>query len=586
MAATSPRLRLTLKLVLLVLALSLGYAIYLSRLQHLYGTVSALFYLFLLFLSVSSILCVAFGAGHFARLFWGVLFFVSWVAYDSHTRTTGNHLIYSGFFQLFDARESAYFALSQYTGAILASIPAGLLVLFGTVINPHLDRESRSRLPRMLMATAPVAPIVVLMMVLFFRGGFGSGGLPAGIVMPAFVGLLAYENLEGNTGTREEINIGRGPSAAPFRDIILIVDESVRGDYLDINSAFGVYSGLSTSNGSIEIIDFGLAAAATNCSAGSNLILRFGGTRKQYRRYINTMPSIWHYAKHAGLESVYIDAQSEQKLYTNITEEELSIIDRFIRFPDVAPAYRDLEAAKSVVDLTRDQTMQFVMVNKLGAHFPINDKYPNSHMSYLPALSRGKFTDTPLGKLSESFNGDWDRYKNSYKNTIKWSVGRFFDYVLARADLDNAIIVYTSDHGQSFHERGEPGLSTHCSLANTAIEEGVVPMVVIAGKTPDIREFRNSVRNNRDRTSHYNVFPTLLGLMGFDRDAVRRTYGLALSEAVSDPFTFNARFHARLGQDPIWIDIDLTKIARPTQGRQVATGQSPTSASTPRLVER
>src|SRR3546814_6406049 len=41
-------------------------------------------------------------------------------------------------------------------------------------------------------------------------------------------------------------------------------------------------------------------------------------------------------------------------------------------------------------------------------------------------------------------------------------------------------MIYTSDHGQNLHERGDPGLSTHCSV-DPLQEEGVVPLVVIDG---------------------------------------------------------------------------------------------------------
>ncbi|HCY03140.1 MAG TPA: sulfatase, partial [Erythrobacter sp.] len=89
--------------------------------------------------------------------------------------------------------------------------------------------------------------------------------------------------------------------------IVLIVDESISGHYLDINHPRGVRSGLAEARPGVEIANFGVAASATNCSAGSNLVLRFAGTRDSYRRDIAVGPSLWDYAAHAGLETVYID---------------------------------------------------------------------------------------------------------------------------------------------------------------------------------------------------------------------------------------------------------------------------------------
>src|SRR3546814_15966845 len=59
----------------------------------------------------------------------------------------------------------------------------------------------------------------------------------------------------------------------------------------------------------VEIFNFGYAASIANCSADTNVSLRYGGTRDDYVRINSTLPSIWQYAKKAGLRTVYIDAQ-------------------------------------------------------------------------------------------------------------------------------------------------------------------------------------------------------------------------------------------------------------------------------------
>jgi glucan phosphoethanolaminetransferase (alkaline phosphatase superfamily) len=48
-------------------------------------------------------------------------------------------------------------------------------------------------------------------------------------------------------------------------------------------------------------------------------------------------------------------------------------------------------------------------------------------------------------------------YRNAYKNTVLWNVGEFFARVFAQAKLSNALLIYTSDHGQDLHERGNRG---------------------------------------------------------------------------------------------------------------------------------
>lgn len=88
------------------------------------------------------------------------------------------------------------------------------------------------------------------------------------------------------------------------RNIILIVDEGVAGQYLDVNSPTGVPTPLSGTWPSARIYNYGLAASVTNCSVGSNVTLRYGGTRNDYQRINGTQPSIWAYARKAGLRTV------------------------------------------------------------------------------------------------------------------------------------------------------------------------------------------------------------------------------------------------------------------------------------------
>src|SRR3546814_13546772 len=91
-------------------------------------------------------------------------------------------------------------------------------------------------------------------------------------------------------------------------------------------------------------------------------------------------------------------------------------------------------------------------------------------------------------------------------------------------------MIYTTDHGQNLHERGDPGLSTHCSV-DPLQEEGVVPLVVIDGNRDLSMAWRRDVAHNHNRSSHYMIFATLLELMGYDPSAVEKRYGRALNEA-------------------------------------------------------
>ena len=72
-----------------------------------------------------------------------------------------------------------------------------------------------------------------------------------------------------------------------------------------------------------------------------------------------------------------------------------------------------------------------------------------------------------------------------------------------------------------------------------------------------------SLAQNRNRSSHYMIFPTLLGLMGYNASAVERVYGPSLMQAAHDPGSFNTLFNARLNRKPVWLTVEPAHLVQP-----------------------
>lgn len=345
------------------------------------------------------------------------------------------------------------------------------------------------------------------------------------------------------------------------------MDESIVANYLDINNSNGVNTSLKKKYPDVDIINYGYAASVANCRAATNRTLRYGGTREDYKKMIFTKPSIWEYAQNAGLKTIYIDCQSTGKeLQNGMSTRELEHIDEFIQFDNVAIVNRDQEVAKRLVELLNNDTNEFVFITKVGAHFPIHDKYPDEYINYEPILERGNWLDVSDTGLRTGFDGtpeDWVKYRNSYRNTLEWNVGVFFSEIFENADLSNALIFYTSDHGQDLHERQNPGTNTHCS-ANANIEEGLVPLVIIEGTNLRTLDWKSNLDYNKNKSSHYNIFPSLLKLMRYDSEKVLEVYGNSLDVKTDDEFTFNTSWNSRLGFKPVWKKIELDQIVTPT----------------------
>ncbi|MCY1398193.1 Sulfatase [compost metagenome] len=551
-----------LKEVLILLYLLKSYDYYLERLLGVGLSVSALFYLGLFVALVIALVGTAYIRNTVLRIGFAVLFFVSAVFFDVYMRVTADYMSYSAFVSLVYSGGFIMEALNEYRAIIMSSLASGLLLLFGIAVKP---RGAGSRWNAWHVA-APVLGILLLSGMLFMRSGEGARGLPIMFTPLAYSSLFVYEAAHNTIGPREPVKLLH--TTVPVdHDIVLIIDESITGNYLDLNTEHGVRSQLLQPPAGVNVINYGYAASIANCSADTNITLRFGGTRSDYVRINSTMPSLWQYAKRAGLATVYIDAQrTGGNLQNRMSETEKKDIDQFVQFDDTPVRDRDMAAAQALIDRLNDGQAQLIVINKVGAHFPVHDKYPDEFMQFRPALPRGRYNEVSDTGNRDGFagaSGDWALYRNAYKNTVLWNVGEFFTRVFAKANLNNAVMIYTSDHGQDLHERGNPGLNTHCG-DNPVDEEGLVPLVIIQGeklKTPD---WQAALAGNRNHSSHYNIFPTLLQLMGYELSGVEAVYGHPLSQPTRDEFSFNTQFNARLAEKPVFKHIDLNEVVTPT----------------------
>jgi lipid A ethanolaminephosphotransferase len=146
---------------------------------------------------------------------------------------------------------------------------------------------------------------------------------------------------------------------------------------------------------------------------------------------------------------------------------------------------------------------------------------------------------------------DKDRLVNTYKNAIHWSVDHFFQALLGEIDLSDSVLIYTSDHGQNLLDDGHP--TTHCRRINESLYEAVVPLMVWTGNEALHQEFARAAQINRDRASHFELFPTVLQLFGYDPEQVKQRYHQGLFEKIDKPLGFTSGpIMGRFGRSPNW----------------------------------
>jgi glucan phosphoethanolaminetransferase (alkaline phosphatase superfamily) len=358
--------------------------------------------------------------------------------------------------------------------------------------------------------------------------------------------MLAFASLSHTyNGERNKV-IYSGDLVASVDKIVLIVDESIRADILGINAnEKNTTPYLSSLEGGV--VNYGLAASSSNCSHYSNLILRTGLRKEeipdQAQISLKT-PSIWQFTRKAGFRNIYLDAQSADEWgnYQNyMNKYEASSIDELHRVRQKVAYKSDGVAREILMDILKQPGKSFVMLNKYGMHFPYFRSHPNKYDYFTPVLEPGE----PMNDRVKSLN--------SYMNGILWSVDDWFKGLFSEnEDFEGYVIIYTSDHGQNIVDDGT--LATHCRPRANRFE-GIVPMMVFSNDAGILERFRSAQATGYDKTTHFQIFPTLLRLAGYDGAWIRSHYGASLGELpINSSEFFVGDLHGR-GSIREWVSI-------------------------------
>ncbi|MGH6900329.1 MAG: sulfatase-like hydrolase/transferase [Geminicoccaceae bacterium] len=465
-------------------------------------------------ISLAAVAIAALLPAFWMRLLWSVPIALSTFVGVLSLEVTKTHLTFYNVALYWAERAHLGNATEFYATWVLIA-GAKTLVGVAAILLPPIVRLPA---PRALLF-APMAPIAVIAAMICIGSGRGTKAFPEQFSGVAMMSALAISDPFGESASRLPVQLVPR-SAGAVRHVFLIVDESVRGDFLDLNEPRDVTPYLQSQRE--RIANFGYAVSANNCSLFSNLILRYGGVRERLAESVHTHPSIWSFAKAAGYRTVFIDAQkSGGRLQNGMTVVERNQIDAFEQ-PDHLPhAERDFFVARRLLEIARAPQPHFVYVNKWGAHFPFARNYPREAAIFGPDMEVG-----------EAIGASRERLVNSYKNSVRYNVDGFFRELL-QGELRDVAVIYTSDHGLSLLDHDN--VLTHCNSSDPHELEALVPLLAMSGD-PEVQvRFLEAARVNRDRASHFQIFPTLLELLGFDRAEVEATYGAGLLEPLEEP---------------------------------------------------
>lgn len=292
----------------------------------------------------------------------------------------------------------------------------------------------------------------------------------------------------------------------PQNNIVLIIDESIRGDHLSINGypreTVPYLSKIARETSFIH--NWGLATAGATCSFQSNsLILTGVMPSKNSFNLVYKYPTLFQYAKMMNYKTYYLDAQTNT-LWNGLTNQDIKYIDEWYMSKDIGSGiYIDFQAAEMIRKIVSESTGNFVVLNKRGVHFLYENSYPASESIW--------------GPIPDDYKQQPGLVTNAYDNGVRFNVNTFFERLLPNLEnaFENTIYIYTSDHGETLFEDGATTL--HCS--NTW-QEATVPLIILG--------YLEDAGDTTYKASHANIFATILDLMDVPIEARPYLYAPSL----------------------------------------------------------
>ena len=307
--------------------------------------------------------------------------------------------------------------------------------------------------------------------------------------------------------------LDRGPSImeAPRRDpkdnVLFIIDESMRGDYISINTP-----GLGTTPTLERLLqdapgntfNYGIMlAAGTNSFRARSVMLTGVDRLPDTELDVFRSPTIFDVAKANGYRTICMNLHGD---FPDIAmrKGDIEKIDEVWLDGSFGPDGEELDfaAADFIRERLRTERGLFIFLEKMGLHVPYEAHYPGDDPDvaiFLPKLERGE--PHTLEKRI--------KLVNSYKNGLHWNLEGFFGRLFrdGPSSFPECTIVWTSDHGQSLMEHDN--LESH---GWKWLEQALVPFLIFSTDHWTLEHLRRPA-DVPGTLSQMNIFPTLCSIL-------------------------------------------------------------------------
>jgi glucan phosphoethanolaminetransferase (alkaline phosphatase superfamily) len=322
--------------------------------------------------------------------------------------------------------------------------------------------------------------------------------------------LLACDDIAARVQPTRRATLAYTAPAAPTRNVMLVIDESMSADHLSLNGyTRQTTPWLASLSAGGVVATWGDAAAASTYSDASVISLLTGfDDFPDGQHAIFTWPTLFQYAKAMRYETHLLDGESTARRY-GLDWRDLAFVDDWrstSTFSDDADT--DVRMAKAAASLVAAHAGQFIVILKRGNHEPPEGNYPAGTGAWSPSRDRS----VPAGE-------ELTAIANSYDNAIRYNLDAFFHALLSSdGRLPHTAGLYTSDHAEALG--GDGGAPFIRRMSKEVL---TVPLVAFGDDFPRA--------DTGYRASHRNVFATILDLMGVPVDARVQAYGRSLLAA-------------------------------------------------------
>jgi membrane-anchored protein YejM (alkaline phosphatase superfamily) len=164
------------------------------------------------------------------------------------------------------------------------------------------------------------------------------------------------------------------------------------------------------------------------------------------------------------------------------------------------PWKKDAQSSQCFIDQINTYNSSKPLFNFIFLDAPHGYSYPPDANIY--NAEGGEVNYLSITPNSQELETVEKRYKNALHYNDKL-VGKMLETLKAKGLYDDALILFTSDHGQEFFEYGNFGHNTSFSLS-----QAQVPMLIKLPKSMQHLTSPNGI------TSHQDIVPTLLSMLG------------------------------------------------------------------------